>query len=411
MTTRTRAIGYRRLMFLLAGLSMFGPFAIDTIFPAFPQIGAEFGADKILLQQSISSYLFAYAAMSLVHGPLSDSLGRRPVMLWGVALFALGSVGCALSTSMPMLLFFRAVQGLSAGVGMIVGRAVIRDLHTGPDAQRLMSQVSMIFGIAPAIAPIIGGWILGWGHWRDIFWFLTAFTGLLFIAVFFVLRESHLPAFRSPLRLKPLATSYRSIVSDRVFQKLSFVCAMHFAGFFIYIASAPEFVLHHLRMGQGDFGWFFAPAISGLVLGAYLSSYLAGRVHPDRQVNLGFWIGGVAVVLNLLYNYVVTSVSLPWAVIPLGLYSLSIALAFPVLNLKILDEFPYARGGASSLQAFVSTAMNAVVAGVASPLVSGATHSLAWAMAVFFLLGLIGWMWYRRSSGEVLTSSYMPAGS
>ena len=122
-------MGYRRLMWLLAGLSMFGPFAIDTMFPAFPQIGAELGANKVMLQQTISAYLLSYALMSLIHGPLSDALGRRPVMMAGVVLFILASIGCALSTSLPMLLAFRALQGVSAGVGMIVGRAVIRDLH------------------------------------------------------------------------------------------------------------------------------------------------------------------------------------------------------------------------------------------------------------------------------------------
>jgi DHA1 family bicyclomycin/chloramphenicol resistance-like MFS transporter len=140
-------VSTRRLALLLGGLAMFGPFSIDTIFPAFPQIGAQFTADKLAMQQTISVYLLAYAAMSLVHGPLSDALGRKRVILGGLALFALASVGCALATSLPQLLAFRALQGLSAGVGLIVGRAVIRDVLHGHDAQRLMSQVSMIFGI------------------------------------------------------------------------------------------------------------------------------------------------------------------------------------------------------------------------------------------------------------------------
>src|SRR5690606_35736835 len=148
-------ISLRRLALLLAGLAMFGPFSIDTIFPAFPQLGGQLGADKLALQQTISVYLIAYAVTSVVHGPLSDAFGRRRVIIAGLAVFTLASVGCALSTDLTTLLVFRALQGLSAGVGLIVGRAVIRDVLDGDDAQRLMSQVSMIFGIAPAIAPII----------------------------------------------------------------------------------------------------------------------------------------------------------------------------------------------------------------------------------------------------------------
>ncbi|HEX2083051.1 MAG TPA: MFS transporter, partial [Xanthomonadaceae bacterium] len=172
MTARPASV--RRLALLLGGLAMFGPFSIDTIFPAFGQIGEQFGADKLAMQQTISAYLLAYAAMSVVHGPLSDAIGRRRVILGGLWVFTLASAGCALSTSLPMLLAFRVLQGLSAGVGLIVGRAVIRDVLHGDDAQRLMSQVSMVFGIAPAIAPVIGGWILGWERWPAIFWFLVA---------------------------------------------------------------------------------------------------------------------------------------------------------------------------------------------------------------------------------------------
>src|SRR5690606_20890038 len=170
------AVPLRRLAFLLGGLAMFGPFSIDTIFPAFERIGAELGADKVAMQQTISVYLVAYALMSVVHGPLSDAIGRRKVIIGGLTVFALASVGCALARDLPTLLAFRALQGLSAGVGLIVGRAVIRDVLHGDDAQRLMSQVSMIFGVAPAIAPIIGGWILGWSHWSAIFWFLVGFA-------------------------------------------------------------------------------------------------------------------------------------------------------------------------------------------------------------------------------------------
>ena len=132
----------RRLALVLGGLAMFGPFSIDTIFPAFPRIAADLGASDVAMQQTISVYLLAYAAMSLVHGPLSDALGRRGVILAGLAVFVVASVGCALATSLPALLAFRAFQGLSAGVGMIVGRAIIRDVFAGDDAQRLMSHVS-----------------------------------------------------------------------------------------------------------------------------------------------------------------------------------------------------------------------------------------------------------------------------
>ncbi len=398
-----RRVGYRRLMWLLAGLSMFGPFAIDTMFPAFPRIGAEFGVDKLMLQQTISAYLFSYALMCLVHGPVSDAVGRKPVILTGVIVFLLASIGCAMATSMPMLLAFRALQGVSAGVGMIVGRAVIRDLHAGADAQRLMSQISMIFGVAPAIAPVVGGWLLGWGDWRIIFWFLAGFAALIWIAALIVLPESHAPAYRTPVRAASLVRSYRDILLDPPFLRLSVVAGLNFAGFFVYIASAPEFVLHHLGLGEGDFGWFFAPSIAGMVIGAFASSKLAGKVPPSQQVRYGFILATLAVVSNLLYSGLATHIALPWAVLPTFLYAGSAALIAPVLNLAVLDRFPLHRGTASSMQAFISTAGNAIVAGVVSPLVSHTPLGLALAMAAFALAARLVWMWHLHAEKKANT--------
>ena len=181
------SISRRRLALILGALAMIGPFSIDTIFPAFAVMEKALHVDKVAMQQTISMYLLGYAAMSLFHGPLSDSLGRKPVILAGIAVFTLASIGCALSTSMTQMLIFRIVQGLSAGVGLIVGRAIVRDALDGDDAQRLMSNISMIFGVAPAIAPIIGGWILGWSNWQAIFWFLSAFGLIVLLSAAFTL--------------------------------------------------------------------------------------------------------------------------------------------------------------------------------------------------------------------------------
>ena len=244
----------RRLSLILAGLAMIGPFSIDTMFPAFARMGAQFGADKLAMQQTISVYLLAYAAMSLVHGPLSDAVGRRRVILSGLLVFALASAGCALSTSLPMLLFFRVLQGLSAGVGFVVGRAVIRDVRHGDDAQRLLSQVSMLFGIAPAIAPVIGGWLLGWQRWPSIFWFLMLFALGLAAIVWRALPETHPPQARLPLQAGPLLRGYLGIVRSPRFLRLSAAGALNFGALFLYIASAPAFVIDLLGASMVP-GW------------------------------------------------------------------------------------------------------------------------------------------------------------
>jgi DHA1 family bicyclomycin/chloramphenicol resistance-like MFS transporter len=390
----------RRLALLLGGLAMFGPFSIDTIFPAFPAIGAQLGADKVAMQQTISVYLVAYALTSLLHGPLSDAIGRRRVILGGLVVFAAASAGCALATDLPTLLAFRALQGLSSGVGLIVGRAVIRDVLHGPDAQRLMSQVSMIFGIAPAVAPIVGGWILGWSRWPMIFWFLVAFAVALIVATWATLPETHPPAARLKFVPRNLLRDYAAIFVNPRFQRLAAASAFNFAALFLYIASAPAFVLDILRLDgrpldETQFGWFFVPTIGGMVLGAFVSGRAAGRLSGDRLVQLGFAAGALAVAGNLAYSIAVPVPEVPWAVLPMSLQAFGIALVFPVITLAILDMYPRQRGSASSLQAFTSLVVNAVIAGVVSPWL---TRDPRWLAAGAASMTAVGYAFWRAES-------------
>jgi DHA1 family bicyclomycin/chloramphenicol resistance-like MFS transporter len=387
------SLSLRRLALLLGGLAMFGPFSIDTIFPAFPQMGAQLGADKLAMQQTISVYLIAYALMSVVHGPLSDAIGRRRVILGGLVVFTLASVGCALAPDLATLLAFRALQGLSAGVGLIVGRAVIRDVLHGDDAQRLMSQVSMIFGIAPAIAPIIGGWILGWSRWPAIFWFLVAFSVVLLAGTWLMLPETHPPEARLKVAPARLARDYFAILLNPRFQRLAAAATFNFGALFLYIASAPAFVLDLLRLDERQFGWFFVPTIGGMIAGAWLSGRAAGRISGTRLVSIGFGVSVLAAVLNIAYNLWTDTLQLPWAVIPMTMTAFGIALVFPIVTLAILDMYPRQRGSASSLQAFTALVSNAVIAGVISPWLSSRGLWLAVAAGMFTAVGWAFWRW------------------
>ena len=167
------------LAMLLACLGMLGPFSIDTCLPVFSGIAASIGATPVEMQQTLSSYLLGFAVMNLFHGALSDSLGRRPVVLAGVLLFTLASLGCALSNNIGELVFFRALQGMSSGAGMVVSRAIIRDMFPPVDAQRVMSQVTIYFGIAPAVAPLFGGFLFAHYNWHSIFWLLVVLVAVL----------------------------------------------------------------------------------------------------------------------------------------------------------------------------------------------------------------------------------------
>lgn len=366
---------------------MIGPFAIDTFFPAFPAIAAEFAASPVAMQQTLSLYLVAYGLMALAHGALSDALGRRPVIIVSLSLFTLASVGCALAQSMDQLLALRFLQGLSAGAGVIVGRAIVRDCFEGARAQRVMSTSSMLFGIAPAIAPIIGGWLLYFG-WRASFWFLAAFSLALVIACLRALPETLPAPRRIPIAPLSLARGYLSMLRDRRFVLLSFAAGFNFSAIFLYISSAPAFVLDILGLGELQFAHFFVPTIGGMMIGAWLSGRFAGRVAPRRAVAIAYALMGTAALANLGYS-LATEVQWPWAVLSVGLTALGVAIAFPLLSLALMDRFPERRGSASSLQMALSLSVNAAVAGVLAPLVQTADHHLALAAAALTGIGFL----------------------
>jgi DHA1 family bicyclomycin/chloramphenicol resistance-like MFS transporter len=395
MTTMQAPIR-RSLPWLLAALSMIGPFSIDAVFPAFPLIGGHFQVDEVALQQLISVYLLTYAVMSLFHGAISDAVGRKPVIVAGMLGYALASAGAALSTSVAMLLACRGIQGACAGAGLVVGRAVIRDSLEGDAAQRLMSQVMMIFGVAPVIAPMVGAQLLGLGGWHGIFWVLTGFTLALAALLVWQLDETHPPARRSRFALKPLLAGYAAFGRDRPFWPLLISSSVNFAGLFLFIASAPRIIRELLGLSVQGFPWLFVPVVAGLVGGAWLSGRLAGRRGVGFTVNLGYAVMLLACALHVGLALALPQPRLPWSVLPLIMHGVGVQLAFPTLTLLLLDRFPQRRGGISSVQAFASLLLNGAVAGVLSPLLSASLLHLALGASAMTVVGALSWHWYRR---------------
>ncbi|MDR3385681.1 MAG: multidrug effflux MFS transporter [Rudaea sp.] len=380
---------------LLAALAMFGPFCIDAIFPAFPAIAAQFRAGAPAMQQTISVYLLVYALMSLVLGALSDAWGRRAVTLGCVSVFLMASVGCAMAQSMPVLLMFRGLQGACAGVGLIVGRAIVRDCFEGAEAQKLMAHISMIFGVAPALAPVVGAWLVMLGGWHALFWVLSAFAALLLLLCLGMLPETHPRASRIALSPRGLLSTYREILTDSQFIPLALTLTFSVGGLLLYVTNAPAFVLRILQLDTHHFPWLFVPAISGLVLGSTLAARLAGRVNARVLLGAGYAIMLGAALLGVLVAWQMVPARVPWAVLPLALGGVGINLIAPTINLLVLDRFPRHRGAASSVQAFVTLAFYALLAGVIGPWLGDNALHFALAALGLYACGFAAWRWYR----------------
>jgi DHA1 family bicyclomycin/chloramphenicol resistance-like MFS transporter len=381
---------------LLACLGMLGAFSIDTYIPAFAGIAQALGATPVQMQQTLSAYLLGFAVMNLFHGALSDSFGRRPVVLWGIGVFTLASLGCALSQTVSHLVFFRLLQGVSSGASMVVGRAIIRDMFPPADAQRVMSQVTIYFGVAPAVAPIVGGLLLVHFGWHSVFVFLTLVGLLLWLISWRLLPETLHATQAQPFHPAHLLKGYWAMFSSPRFLALALASGVPFNGMFLYILSAPVFLGELLHLAPTHFFWLFISTISGIMGGAWLSGRMAGRMQPGRQIRIGFTIMFTIAVLNLLANSLFTAQAW-WAIPPIGIFSFGWALMVPVVTLLVLDQAPERRGMASSLQACIGSVANAFVAGVISPLVMHSTVQLALASLLMSCIGMVAWFFVRKS--------------
>ena len=383
------------LAVLLAVLGMLGPFSIDTYIPAFGAIAKSLSATPVQMQQTLSAYLFGYAFMNLFHGALSDSFGRRPVILWGLALFTLASLGCALSQSVGQLIFFRALQGLSCGAGVVVSRAVVRDMFPPSEAQKVMSQITIFFGVAPALAPVMGGVLSEYLGWHAVFWFLVGVGVVLWAINVRLLPETLHVRDRQPFQVGNLMQGYGALLSDPRFLLLALASGVPFNGLFLYVLSAPAFLGDILQLKPTQFFWFFILSIAGIMTGSWLSGRMAGKVRPKNQILQGFRIMLGVSALNMAANALLAP-SAWWSLWPIAVFAFGWALMVPVVTLLVLDLHPERRGMASSLQAVVGSTANGIVAGAVAPLVMYSAMGLALMSTAFMVVGLLSWLWLRR---------------
>jgi MFS transporter, DHA1 family, multidrug resistance protein len=374
------------LAYALAALAALAPFAIDTYLPAFHVIGEALGATDLQIQQSLTFYLLPYAAMTLWHGAISDAIGRMTTIKWGLGIFILASIGCALASNVETLWFFRALQGMSGGAGNTVARAMVRDLFEGPQAQRVMATVQMLFGIAPAVAPIIGGVLLGI-NWQFIFIFLAIYASFSLWAAVKFLPETMPPEKRITLSVSSVLNSYKTIFNDREYMKLIIAIGANFSGFFLYVLASPVFLGKHLNLNPQQYGYLFIPTVTGMILGSYLAKQVAGKYASQNVVKASYaWMGLIAFV-NIAVCYT-QPVGLVANILPIALFNIGMAMCMPILSLAALDRHAKIRGTAASGQAFMQMLLSTVSAGVVVPFVWYAPIGLAIAMSGYFLLGL-----------------------
>lgn len=383
---------------LLASLSMVSPLSIDMFLPSFPAIAADFDRTPWQVQQIITAYLLPFACFALVHGPLSDALGRRQVVIGGLVLYTIGSIGCLLAPSFGVLLAFRVLQGIAAGIGPTVARAVVRDLFDGANAQRLMSNMMLVFSIAPAAAPIIGGWVHVAFGWRSVFGILVVLGITLSVVTYVALPETHPPAARTKFHPTALVRACWGVASRPAYLLFAISAALAMASLFVYVGSAPAIIIDHWHLSETQFHKLFFPIVGGFVIASFSAGRLAGRVSRTAQSKTGFALLCLSALVGVAAHLVLEDVPIPLTQFCWFLMAGGAQLTYPVLSLEMLDMHPRARGAAASVQTFIALALGAVMMGLLAPMLNGNLALLALFSLACGVTAWGCWRWGTRLS-------------
>ncbi|KAA9165777.1 Bcr/CflA family multidrug efflux MFS transporter [Amycolatopsis acidicola] len=356
--------GTLRYALILGGLSAFGPLSIDMYLPALPQMTGALHSTNGTLQLTLTGFIIGLALGQLIIGPLSDALGRRRPLLTGLGLYAVASVLCAVSPSAEMLIAARLLQAVGAAAGIVIARAIVRDLYSGTAMTKFFSMMMLVSGLGPILAPVLGGQILRLISWRGVFVVLTVFGVLLLITAALALPEPLPAERRRPARLGATLRTYGNLLADRSFFGYAFAGGLMFAGLFAYV-SASSFVLQDVYgLSPQGFSLVFGANGVGIVLAGQINGRLVGRFPERRLLATGLVVsalGGLGVLLAALFTLPLVAL-----LVPLLLLVSSIGLVMPNASSLALAEHPHNAGSASALLGV----MQFVVGGFATPLVS-----------------------------------------
>ena len=362
-----------------------GPLAIDMFLPALPTIAGSLGSTIAAAQLTITAYFIAYGLAQMVYGPVADMVGRKPPLIAGLALFAAGSVGCALAPDMNWLVAARVVQALGGAAAMVIPRAIIRDMHTGPQATRLMALVMLIISVSPMLAPLAGSGIIALSGWRAIFATLAVAAGLSIAVTLLLQPETLAPEHRVPVRLSALLSGTATLLRDPVFMGLTFVGGFGMASFFVFLASASFVYTGHYGLSPTGFSLAFAANAAGFFAASQLAASLGERFGAERVVNwavtgfMGFSLLLVGLVWLGIDQFALLVGLLICANACLG-------LVIPTAMVMALDDHGDTAGLASSLGGMLQMLAGGVMTILVGPFFNGTPLPMVAAIAISAVL-------------------------
>lgn len=387
---------------LLTALVALGPISTDLYLPSLPGLARHFGVGVDDVQLTLSVFLVGLATAQLVYGPLSDRFGRRPVMLVGLAVYVAASVVCAVSPSIPVLVAARFLQAVGACIGPVLGRAVVRDVHGREGAARVLAYMSAAMALAPAIGPIIGGFLEEAFGWRSNFLALVVYGGVGLLATWHILPETNAQPDPEAARLQRILRGYRGFLGHRVYVGHVLCCAFAYSGIFAFISGSSFVLQQAVGLGPIAYGLCFAGAVIGYMIGTVTAGRLSRRLGIERLIAMGA-VTAVAGGLLLAGLAMADAAEGPLAgalaiVGPMLVYMIGVGLVLPNAIAGAVGPFPRAAGAASALLGFTQMTVAAVVGILVAALYDGSARPMTGMIAVVALGILLSFLLLVRTS-------------
>ena len=394
-----------RIALVLGLLSAIGPFAIDMYLPALPAIGSSLRADIGSVQMSLTVFFLALAAGQPFYGPVSDMVGRKPPLYFGLVLFAIASVGCALAENIETLIVLRFLQGLGAAAGMAIPRAVVRDLHTGNDAARLMSLLMLVFSISPILAPLVGSGVIAVAGWRGVFWAVTiaAIAGLVLIAT--SLTETRTADQRVESSLRSALSAYGVLLRDGHYLGLVFIGSFAMAGFFTYLANSSFVLIDHYGLSPTVYSIAFGVNAAAFFAAAQFNGRLGERFGLVRVVKGA--VAACGAVMVAMFVYFLMGGDSMWVLLVLYFIASGLmGLVIPTTSVLALEKHGAIAGTASALLGTLQMLTGAVVMAIVGLFTDGRPLPMVAGMAGGALVAvLLTWLTLGGSASQTYASA------
>ncbi len=377
-----------RTAVILGLLSVIGPLAIDMYLPALPAIGVDLGASDAVIQRSLMAYMAAVAVCQLVYGPLSDMFGRKPPLYFGMAVFVVGSVGCALASNADMLILFRFLQGVGACASMSLPRAIVRDNYTGAEAAQLMSLIMLVFSVSPILAPLSGSLVIAFGDWRAMFWVMTVVGVLGLLLLVFALRETRPREARLDSGLGSALRAYGTLLRDWRFLGLTLIGTFGMSSFMAFLGNSSFVYIDHYGLTPTQYSLAFSVNAVSFFAVSQMTGWLVGRFGLNRVVRVA--VAGYTASMLTLFAVVMAGID---SVFVLGGFMFVafgfLGLVLPSTGVLAMEEQGDIAGSASALMGTVQMIAASVVMGIVGAFGDGTARPMVIAFAACAILAFV----------------------